>query len=93
MVQFGMADTLRDLRKRAGFKAVEAAQKLHEVEPTAPETHVGLIHIENRGTDRVKIIRGLATVYGFPFEVVEEAAKHPAKRPAKEDFSKTVKFA
>lgn len=72
-----MAQTLRDLRKQANLTLEETVDRLREVEPAAPKTHVGLLHIERRGTDRLPIIRGLAQVFGLPFEVVAEAAANP----------------
>lgn len=69
-----MSKTLRDLRKDAKLTLEETAQKLREVEPTAPKTHVGILHLEKRGTDRLPIIRGLSQVYDVPFDEVAAAA-------------------
>jgi hypothetical protein len=82
-----MPETLRDLRKQRQITLEDAVARLREIEPTAPTTHVGLIHIENRGTDRLPIIRGLARVYGLPFEVVASAAENPAQKKCTEMVS------
>jgi len=69
------------LRAEMGLTPTQAHQKLKQIEPEAPETFVGLIHIENRGTKRLDILRGLSTIYGVPLSVVEEAAKPLTANP------------
>lgn len=74
-----MAETLKDIRKASSLTLYQIISQLKTIEPTAPATHTGLIHLENRGTDRIRIIRALAQVYGLPLDRVERAASTPAK--------------
>lgn len=70
-----MATRLKDLRNAAGLTLDEVVNRLLSIVPDAPKTRVGLHHIEQRGTTRLHILRGLATVYGLDLDVVETAAK------------------
>jgi len=69
-----MQPTLKDLRNAAGLTLQQALDRIREIEPSAPTTIVGLKHIENRGTDRLKILRAMAVVYQVDRSVVEQAA-------------------
>ena len=69
-----MRNTLKDLREGAGLSLREAAERLHAIEPSAPQTHVGLKHIENRGTRNYAIIKALANLYGVDMDTVASAA-------------------
>jgi len=48
---------------------------MRQVEPGAPKSHTGLIHIETRGTDRLPLIKALAYAYRRPVEEIEEACR------------------
>jgi len=53
----------------------EVTERMREVTPDAPRTHVGILHIEERGTDRLSIMRAFAHVYGLPLAEIESACR------------------
>ena len=71
-----MSRTLKGLREAAGLTLRDAAEKLRAIESSAPRTHVGLKHIENRGTKSYPIIRAMSQLYGASIEEVAIAAEN-----------------
>lgn len=69
-----MGKTLRQIREAAGLSLEEAASRIKEIESSAPRTYMGLWHIEQRGTDRLLLIRAMAKVYKVSALEVEESA-------------------
>jgi hypothetical protein len=70
-----MSVTLRQIREESGLKLREVLDRMRQVEPGAPKSHTGLIHIETRGTDRLPLIKALAYAYRRPVEEIEEACR------------------
>lgn len=58
-----MEVSLKSMRSQAGMTLQEVVTKMQEIDPDLPKTHVGLKHIENRGTDNVLVIAALASIY------------------------------
>ncbi len=69
-----MEKPLASMRKAAGLTLQEAVDQMQEISSDLPQTHVGLKHIENRGTDRYPVIAALAKIYNRPFQEVAAAA-------------------
>jgi transcriptional regulator with XRE-family HTH domain len=74
-----MSKTLKQLREESGLTLQQVVDRMQERDSRLPRTHVGLIHIEQRGTDRLLTLRALADIYNVPLSTVEEAAKNSAK--------------
>ena len=66
--------TLKQLRESSGLTLEQAAKLVREADPGAPKTAVGFWHIENKGTDRILLIRAISKAYGVRESEVEAAA-------------------
>ena len=69
-----MEKTLKQLRDESGLTLREVVDRMQAFDSTTPKTHVGLLHLEQRGTDRLSILRALASAYEVPLETVVAAA-------------------
>lgn len=78
--------TLKAMRQEANMTLAEVVEKMQVLDASLPRTHVGLKHIENRGTDNVLVIAALSSIYQKKFPEVALAATG-------KDLSKMVQFA
>lgn len=69
-----MGTTLKDMREKSGLTLSQVVEEMQKISTDLPRTHVGLKHIENRGTDRYPVIAALAKIYDPPFSVVAAVA-------------------
>lgn len=66
--------TLKSIRESAGLTLAEAVKLIRERVPSAPTTPTGLHHLERRGTPDIRVLAGMAQVYGKSLEEVAVAA-------------------
>ena len=64
--------TLHEVLDR--WRQYEQELPLDDYPRTCPQTHVGLLHLLNKGTDSMPRIRALAHVYDRPLEEMERIA-------------------
>ncbi len=67
-------ETLKQYREQAGLSLAQAAALLKEREPSAPDTRQGLRHIEERGTDSIRILKALAAIYNVDYARLADVA-------------------
>jgi transcriptional regulator with XRE-family HTH domain len=85
-----METTLKALRDNADLTLEQAAVRLATDFPgLGIKTYAGVANLERRGTDRLPVLRALASIYGVTLEEVEVAAM-PARQ---KDFAKKAIFA
>jgi hypothetical protein len=70
-----MGTSLRDLRRDSGLTLKEVLERMREAVSDVPRSHTGLIHIEQRGTDRLPVMKALAYAYGKSLEDIEAACR------------------
>lgn len=69
-----MSTSLKEIRQASNLTLEEASARIRELVPDAPQTIVGLHHIERRGTKRYPLLVAMAKVYGRPLEEIAAAA-------------------
>ncbi len=65
---------LRRLHKDAGLSLAQALVLVNDRAPGTFGCRSALLRVEQRGTQKVSVIRALAAAYGVPFDTVADAA-------------------